>query len=125
MDISDVGGNVMHGAHIASIGGTWLALVYGFAGMRDHGGRISFRPRMPREWGALRFSLAIRGRRLRVEIGHDATTYTLTEGEELTIHHDGEEITLSAAAPSATGTTPPAVPEPTPEFAPAAPPAPA
>ena len=40
MDLSDVGGNVMHGAHIASIGGTWMALIYGFAGMRDAGGRV-------------------------------------------------------------------------------------
>src|SRR3546814_9930492 len=28
MDLSDVGGNMMHGAHIASIGGSWMALVY-------------------------------------------------------------------------------------------------
>src|SRR6185312_13877201 len=69
MDLSDVGGNMMHGAHIASIGGTWMALVYGFAGLRDHGGRISFRPRLPRVWGRLSFTLAIRGRRLRVEAG--------------------------------------------------------
>ena len=50
MDLSDVGGNMMHGAHIASIGGAWMALVYGFAGMRDYGGGISFRPRLPSEW---------------------------------------------------------------------------
>ena len=37
----------MHGAHIASIGGTWMALIYGFAGMRDAGGRVSFRPSLP------------------------------------------------------------------------------
>jgi alpha,alpha-trehalose phosphorylase len=29
MDLSDVGGNMRHGPHIASIGGTWMALVYG------------------------------------------------------------------------------------------------
>src|SRR5690606_9620852 len=53
MDLSDVGGNMRHGAHIASIGGTWMALTYGFGGLRDHGGRISFRPRLPPEWRAL------------------------------------------------------------------------
>jgi alpha,alpha-trehalose phosphorylase len=123
MDLSDVGGNMMHGAHIASIGGTWLALVYGFAGMRDHGGRISFRPRMPAEWRALRFPLTVRGRRLRVEIGHDATSYSLVEGDELTILHDGEAVRLTAASPTATRRTPPPVPEPTPEFEAAPPPA--
>lgn len=47
MDRSDVGGNMMLWAHIASVGGTLMALVYGFAGMRGVGGRISFRPRLP------------------------------------------------------------------------------
>jgi alpha,alpha-trehalose phosphorylase len=117
MDLSDVGGNMMHGAHIASIGGTWLALVYGFAGMRDHGGRVAFGPRLPAEWRRLRFALAIRGRRLRVEAGHDVTTYALTEGDDLTIFHDGEPVILTVHAPTATRATPPPVPEPAPEFA--------
>jgi alpha,alpha-trehalose phosphorylase len=119
MDISDIGGNMRNGAHIASIGGTWLALVYGFAGMRDHGGRLSFRPRLPAEWRALRFPLAIRGRRLRIEIGQDVTIYRLVEGDALSLVHDGKEISLTAAAPTASRPTPRPIPEPAPEFAPA------
>ena len=69
MDLSDVGGNVRHGAHIASIGGAWLALVYGFAGLRDAAGRISFKPRLPEVWTRLTFHLTIRGNRLRIEAG--------------------------------------------------------
>jgi alpha,alpha-trehalose phosphorylase len=118
MDLSDVGGNMMHGAHVASIGGSWMALVYGFAGLRDHGGEVCFHPRLPAEWQRLRFALAIRGSRLRVEAAHDVTTYSLLEGERLTIRHDGEAITLTAAAPSATRATPPPAVEPEPEFAP-------
>jgi alpha,alpha-trehalose phosphorylase len=118
MDLSDVGGNMMHGAHIASIGGSWMALVYGFAGLRDHGGVIAFRPRLPPKWRRLRFALSIRGNRLRVETGHDVTTYTLSEGDTLTIDHDGEPITLTSAAPEATRATPPPMPEPKSEFAP-------
>ena len=85
MDLSDIGGNMMHGAHIASIGGTWLALVYGFAGMRDDGGSISFRPRLPAEWSRLDIPLTVRGQRLRVDIDHTITRYHLIEGEWLTI----------------------------------------
>ena len=119
MDLSDIGGNVTSGAHIASIGGTWMALVYGFAGMRDHGGRISFRPRLPAEWCRLRFALAIRGRRLRVEVGHDLTTYSLVEGDDLTIMHGDESIRLTASARTATRANPSRPPEPAPDFAPA------
>jgi alpha,alpha-trehalose phosphorylase len=115
MDLSDVGGNMKHGAHVASIGGTWLALVYGFGGLRDYGGRISFRPCLPQEWSALRFPLAIRGRRLRVEIEHATTTYRLVEGSELRIWHGEEELVLTAAAPIAIRPTPaPPVEEPEP-----------
>ena len=31
MDLADVGGNVRDGVHVASIGGTWMAVAYGLA----------------------------------------------------------------------------------------------
>jgi alpha,alpha-trehalose phosphorylase len=34
MDLADVNADVQHGCHIASMGGTWMAAVYGAAGMR-------------------------------------------------------------------------------------------
>jgi alpha,alpha-trehalose phosphorylase len=102
MDLSDVGGNMRHGAHIASIGGTWMALVYGFGGLRDHGGRISFRPRLPAEWQRLRFRLTIRGRLLEVEARREATTYTLRDGEDLELEHEGAPVRLTATEPVAT-----------------------
>src|SRR6266481_3940301 len=49
MDLADVGGNVRDGCHIASMGGTWMTLTYGFGGMRDHDGKLSFRPQRPPE----------------------------------------------------------------------------
>jgi alpha,alpha-trehalose phosphorylase len=100
MDLGDVGGNMMQGAHIASIGGTWLALVYGFGGMRDRGGEISFRPRLPKEWRRLRFPLTVRGNRFTVDINEQETTYTLETGEGLSIIHRGETLHLTPAAPT-------------------------
>ena len=47
MDLADVGGNVTDGCHIASMGGTWMAFVYGFGGLRDYDGMLSFRPQTP------------------------------------------------------------------------------
>ena len=61
MDLGDVAGNVVDGAHLASIGGTWLALVYGFGGFRDHDGRFTFDPRLPQRWEFLKFPLTIKG----------------------------------------------------------------
>uniref|UniRef100_UPI00356279BD glycosyl hydrolase family 65 protein n=1 Tax=Falsiroseomonas sp. TaxID=2870721 RepID=UPI00356279BD len=121
--LSDIGGNMRHGAHIASIGGTWMALVQGFGGLRDDGGRIAFSPRLPAEWRSLRFPLTIRGARLRVEVRHDVTTYRLESGAALTLFHDGKEVALSAAAPVAARPTLPPPPEPVPDFPLAPPPA--
>ena len=47
MDLGDLEHNTRDGLHIASLAGSWIAAVAGFGGMRDHGGELSFRPRLP------------------------------------------------------------------------------
>ena len=54
VDLADVHGNTVDGLHVASTGGVWNALVSGFGGMRDHGGELSFDPRLPASWPGLR-----------------------------------------------------------------------
>jgi len=102
MDLADVGGNVKDGCHIASMGGTWMMLTYGFGGMRDHDGTLSFWPRRaPEENAILRFPLTYRGQVLEVEIGPETVQYSLREGERLVIHHEKEEIQLTRENPLA------------------------
>jgi alpha,alpha-trehalose phosphorylase len=93
MDLADVGGNVRDGVHIASIGGTWMAVLYGLAGMRDYNGRLSFDPRpFVRK---LAFALTVRGQRLEVDIEDGKANYLLSQGAGLVIKHRDEEIRLS------------------------------
>ncbi len=95
-------GNVQDGIHIASIGGTWMATVYGLAGMRDYGGQVSFNPRLlPGGMKRIRFPLTIRGQVLEVNIDRESVTYSLQEGDGLIIRHKDEEIRLSPDARSA------------------------
>jgi alpha,alpha-trehalose phosphorylase len=102
MDLADVGGNVHDGCHIASMGGTWMVTVYGFAGMRDYNGMLSFRPvRAPQPQSTVRFPLTYRGQMLEVEVGPDATRYTLRDGERIQFQHEDEVIELTRDAPSA------------------------
>jgi alpha,alpha-trehalose phosphorylase len=102
MDLADVGGNVKDGCHIASMGGTWMMLTYGFGGMRDNDGTLSFWPRRaPEENAILRFPVTYRGQRLEVEIGLDKVEYALREGECLVIRHETEEVRLSRENPIA------------------------
>ena len=102
MDLADVGGNVKDGCHIASMGGTWMVLTYGFGGLRDYDGILSFRPQRPPEAHAsLRFPLTYRGQLLDVAITPESTTYSLRDGERLVIRHDDEEVMLTRAHPTA------------------------
>ncbi len=68
VDLANKHENTVDGLHIASTGGVWSALVFGFAGMRDRGGRLSFDPRLPACWPSMRFPIAWQGSRLRVEL---------------------------------------------------------
>ena len=102
MDLADVGGNVKDGCHIASMGGTWMMLTYGFGGMRDDDGSLSFWPRRaPEDNAILRFPLTYRGQMLEVEIGMEQVEYTLREGDALVLRHENEEIHLTKEHPLA------------------------
>ena len=97
MDLADVGGNVKDGCHIASMGGTWMGVVYGLAGLRDYGGRFSFQPH--KQVPELRFHLTVRGQLLDVEITAEGATYTLEQGDGLTIYHRDERLDLQPGEP--------------------------
>jgi alpha,alpha-trehalose phosphorylase len=99
MDLADVGGNVKDGAHIASMGGTWMTVVYGLAGLRDYGGKISFNPKIPPQSGGFRFPLTVRGQMFEVDVKKDVVTYLLKKGDGLTIYHAEKEIKLSKGQP--------------------------
>jgi alpha,alpha-trehalose phosphorylase len=106
LDLGDGQANTADGAHVASMGGVWAALVYGFGGMRDHNGAMSFDPRMNGAWEALRFSLMWRGRQVEVEIRHDRARFTLRSGEPMPIEVRGTEHRLTTDEPLVVELTP-------------------
>ena len=105
MDLADIGGNVSDGAHMAAMGATWMVLVYGFAGMRDYDGQLSFNPVQFEGQGRIRFPLTVRGQRIEVDMRSEGTTYTLLEGDGLVLLHRGEEVRLSPDTPNAVCST--------------------
>ncbi|MBQ0826309.1 glycoside hydrolase family 65 protein [Streptomyces tagetis] len=99
MDLADLEHNTRDGLHIASLAGTWMALVAGFGGTRREGESLSFAPRLPEKFSRLAFRLQFRGRCVRVEVAADKATYTLLDGEPLTIRHHGVPVPLDDATP--------------------------
>lgn len=96
VDLADRHGNAADGVHVASTGGVWMALAYGFGGMRDHGSELTFDPRLPSSWDSLTFRLRRRGSRTRVHLTRGAIEFTLEEGtsEEFSVRGRHYEIGL-------------------------------
>jgi alpha,alpha-trehalose phosphorylase len=108
MDLADVYANVEQGCHIASMGGTWMAFVYGIAGMRHRDGRITFHPRLGQRIEGVRLHLTIQGQLLTVNIEgrKSQVTYLLREGSGLNLRHLEEELKLEPNKPVTRSFTP-------------------
>jgi alpha,alpha-trehalose phosphorylase len=99
IDLQDLHDNVGNGLHIASLAGAWMAVVAGFGGMRDHGGRLTFAPRLPPALTRLAFRMCFASSRLAVEVCPDRAVYRLVSGNPLHAAHHGQPITLSLGNP--------------------------
>jgi len=100
MDLDDVNGNVAHGVHAAAMAGSWVSLVYGFAGFRDDDGQVSFAPRLPAAWSRLRFRLLLGDTLLQITLTGHAAAYELVVGEALEICHFGQPLRVVAGEPA-------------------------
>lgn len=94
MDLANVAGNVVDGAHIASTGGVWMAIIYGFGGMRNHDGRLSFDPRLPSTWKSLTFRIRYQDSRILVRLTAELYHFELLEGDAVTITICGHRTPL-------------------------------
>jgi alpha,alpha-trehalose phosphorylase len=97
VDLNDLAGNSDHGMHIASMAGTWTAVVTGFGGMQCDGDGLRFAPRLPPALSRISFGLNWHGRQLRVEIHQDEAEYRLVGGPPMRLSHHGEQVALADA----------------------------
>lgn len=57
------------GVHMAALGATWQALVFGFAGLTvGHDGQPALNPRLPEKWRSMKFSFYAGGERYAADI---------------------------------------------------------
>jgi alpha,alpha-trehalose phosphorylase len=90
---------------MAAMAGSWLALAWGFGGLRvkrdstTHPAELAFDPILPPAWPGYRFGVVWQGRRLAVAVDAAGARYVLAEGASLSILHAGERLTLEAGAP--------------------------
>jgi alpha,alpha-trehalose phosphorylase len=97
IDLNDLAGNTEHGVHIASMAGTWIAVVGGFGGMVCDASGLRFAPRLPPALARISFGMLWQGRQLRVQVTADEAEYRLVSGPPMRLNHHGEPLALADA----------------------------
>ncbi len=101
LDLDNLHHNTQHGVHEAALAGTWMSVVYGFAGMRSDAQVTHFAPKLPKNWTHYQFQVQIQGCLLQVRVNHEAVVYQLLEGASLKIMHQNSELNIGQAPVSA------------------------
>jgi maltose phosphorylase len=66
LDLDDYNNDTGDGLHITSMGGTWMAFVMGFGGVRVKNGRLIFHPFLPKKWKSWSFRINFQDAHLEV-----------------------------------------------------------
>ena len=108
IDLRNLHRNTGDGLHLASLAGSWTALVGGFGGLRDDEGLLALDPRLPPGISRLRFRLRWKDFRVTVEVDHEEVTYSLRDGPHgaLTIHHAGKPLEITTHSPTTVAVKP-------------------
>lgn len=102
LDLDDLTGTTAGGLHLATFGGVWQALAYGFLGLRPTASALCVDPRLPSAWSALELRCRYRGARLTIRAEHESVTVSgdgatlvrLAGGQVQTIEGSGRTFAL-------------------------------
>ncbi|HOO27560.1 MAG TPA: glycosyl hydrolase family 65 protein [Lachnospiraceae bacterium] len=86
LDLFNTHNNTKDGIHTANMGGNYMAIVYGFAGLRLKEDGIHFAPSLPAQWSGCRFKINYQGSQIYVDIKKEEVTFELMHGEKQQIH---------------------------------------
>ncbi len=94
LDLMDLNKNTEDGVHIANMAGSYLMIVYGFAGFRLKESGISFWPMIPDEWNSYSFRIVYENSRIKVSIHKEECLFYLEKGKRKKIKVYGKEYLL-------------------------------
>ena len=91
IDLDDLTGTTAGGLHLATFGGVWQALAYGFLGLWPAPDGLTINPHLPERWTALEMTVRFAGERVSVRAEHD--TVTICAGAPVPIRLAGGSAT--------------------------------
>ncbi|MBI3175412.1 MAG: glycoside hydrolase family 65 protein [Chloroflexi bacterium] len=80
LDLFNTHKNTKDGIHTANMGGTYMAIVYGFGGLRIKETGLSLQPSLPSAWTSYRFRFSYRGSLLEVSVDRSMVMAKLLAG---------------------------------------------
>jgi len=85
LDLDDYNNDTADGCHITSMGGTWMAFVKGFGGMRVKDGKVSLSPFIPDNWSSYSFRINFRNTILKINVTKEKVSIENLSEKELTL----------------------------------------
>lgn len=86
LDLFNLHHNTKDGIHTANMGGNYMAIVYGFGGLRLKERGIYFAPSLPAQWESYKFKINYENSQIQVEVKPEESIFTLVHGDAKTIH---------------------------------------
>ncbi|RZP08052.1 MAG: glycoside hydrolase family 65 protein [Flavobacteriales bacterium] len=94
LDLDDYNKEIKQGLHITSMGGSWMSIVEGFAGVRIFKEKLYINTNIPKNWDSYSFKLNIKNRKISVLINKHETKIKLLLGEKIDIVLNNQETTI-------------------------------
>ncbi|WP_339893511.1 glycoside hydrolase family 65 protein [uncultured Algibacter sp.] len=94
LDLDDYNHEVHEGLHITSMAGTWMSIVEGFGGMRIKDNKLSFTPKIPKQWKAYSFKVNFRNHVIKVNVTQEQTHFEILSGSNLEILVNNKPLSL-------------------------------
>ena len=94
LDLDNYNNDTDDGLHITSMGGTWMAFVMGFGGVRVKNNRLVFNPFLPKKWKAYSFRINFRGAHLEVKMERNGFTVVNHSNQKVSIQVWNEQADI-------------------------------
>lgn len=95
LDLLNLHGNSSDGVHTANMGGSYMAFVFGFGGVRITEEGLSINPFLPGTVTGYSFKFGYFGRLLQLSINEKEIVVTLISGDEISFKHGEQTYTIT------------------------------
>ena len=95
LDLDDYNADTKDGLHITSMGGTWMSIVEGFAGLRVLNGKLKLNPALPESWRSYSFRIIYKDALLKVTVAPTGLNIENTSCHEVEIFIGDDNVVVT------------------------------